>query len=86
MYSEDQKKKAIELYLKYGRRASAVMRELGYPNRLTLRKWFYECRDNGYSHKYNGPRILDNGVRLSMRGDPIGETSGPTGQRGISSR
>mgnify|MGYP007111630031 CR=1 FL=1 len=33
MYSEDQRKKAVALYLKYGRRASPVMREPGYPNR-----------------------------------------------------
>lgn len=30
---------------------------------------------------YNGPQILDNGVRLSMRGGPTWETSEPTGQR-----
>ena len=30
---------------------------------------------------YNGPQILGNGVRLSMRGGPTWETSEPTGQR-----
>jgi hypothetical protein len=30
---------------------------------------------------YNGPQILDNGVRLSMRGGPTWEISEPTGQR-----
>ena len=54
MYSDEQRKKAIELYLKYGRKASMVIQELGYPNRLTLRKWFYELRDNGGSFKPKG--------------------------------
>jgi len=47
MYSDEQRKNAIELYLKYGRKASLVIKELGYPNRLTLRNWFYEYRDSG---------------------------------------
>ncbi len=45
--------KSIKLYLIYGRRASTVISKLGYPNRLTLRMWFYEYRDNRYRHKHS---------------------------------
>lgn len=51
MYSEEEKRKAVELYLKYGKKAATVIRELGYPNRLSLRQWFYEYRDNGGNFK-----------------------------------
>ena len=36
MYSYEDKMRAIELYLRYDRSA-AVINELGYPNRQTLR-------------------------------------------------
>ena len=32
MYALEERKKAVELYLKYGRHAALVMRELGYPD------------------------------------------------------
>ena len=36
MYSLDDKIKAVKLYIKYGKSAEAVIRELGYPNRHSL--------------------------------------------------
>lgn len=57
MYSYKERKTAIELYIKYGRRAAKVIRELGYPNRLTLRLWFYEFQREGIirkNHKRHG--------------------------------
>lgn len=42
MYSCEDKMRAIELYLRYGRSAAAVVNELGYPNRHTLRLWYME--------------------------------------------
>ena len=36
MYSLEEKKKVVELYLKYGRNTAVTIRELGYPNRHTL--------------------------------------------------
>ena len=51
MYSYDERKKAIQLYIKYGRRAAQVIRELGYPNRLTLRLWYYEYQKTGTLQK-----------------------------------
>jgi len=40
MYSREKRMKAVELYLKYGKSASAVIRELGYPDRHTLQSWY----------------------------------------------
>lgn len=37
MYSYEERKKAVELYIQYGYRAAAVIRELGYPDRHTLK-------------------------------------------------
>ena len=39
--------RAIELYLRYDRSAAAVINELGYPNRQTLRLWYMEFAENG---------------------------------------
>lgn len=36
MYALEDRKRAVELYLKYGRHAAPVMRELGYPNYKSL--------------------------------------------------
>lgn len=47
MYSYEDKMRAIELYLRYDRSAAAVINELGYPNRHTLRLWHMEFAENG---------------------------------------
>ena len=36
MYSVEERQKAVDLYLKYGRNAALTIRELGYPNRHAL--------------------------------------------------
>ena len=40
MYSREKRMKAIELYIKYGKSIADVIRELGYPDRKTLPKWY----------------------------------------------
>ena len=50
MYSYEQRKKAVELYLKY-KSWSAVINELGYPSRGMLRKWYNEYDKNKVLHK-----------------------------------
>lgn len=40
MYSREKRMKAIELYIKYGKSTADVIRELGYPDRKTLPKWY----------------------------------------------
>lgn len=48
MYSYEERLRAVELYLKYGRRIKATIRELGYPTKNSLKAWceeFEERRD-----------------------------------------
>lgn len=47
MYSYEQKKRAVELYIRYYHKAAAVIRELGYPNRHVLVQWFKEYELTG---------------------------------------
>ena len=39
MYSVEDRQKAINLYFQYDRKLSVVIRELGYPDRKSLRNW-----------------------------------------------
>lgn len=50
MYSYEDRRKAVELYIKYGLRASATIRELGYPDRHSLMMWYKEYIANGDLH------------------------------------
>ena len=48
MYSYDQRKKAVELYIKYGFALRAVIRELGYPTcEQSIRNWYKEYQEKG---------------------------------------
>ena len=47
MYSYKQRKKAVELYIKFDLVAAPVIRELGYPNRHTLQNWYREYMSKG---------------------------------------
>ena len=40
MYSREEQIRAIELWLKYGKRTMAVIRELGYPSRRLIPIWY----------------------------------------------
>lgn len=40
MYSREKCQKAIELYLKYDKSVASVIREIGYPSRKTLPRWY----------------------------------------------
>ena len=42
IYTYEQKKKAIELFIKYDLSPSAVIHELGYPSRNQIRAWYKE--------------------------------------------
>ena len=48
MYSKAERQKAVDLYIKYGKRSATVVSELGYPNRHTLRLWYKEFKEEGY--------------------------------------
>lgn len=58
MYSFEQRKQAIDLYIKYNLMAAPVIRELGYPNRHTLNYWYKEFKASGFiKQRYaNGKR------------------------------
>lgn len=47
MYSQKEKKKAVDLYIKYDKQLSKTVETLGYPSHNSLRKWYYEFRDSG---------------------------------------
>lgn len=51
MYTYEQRMAAINLYIKYGYRIVPVIRELGYPNRHMLVKWYKEYWETGDLHK-----------------------------------
>ena len=51
MYTYEQRIAAVNLYIKYGKRASATIRELGYPDRHMLLKWYREFESNGDLHE-----------------------------------
>ena len=44
MYSLEEREKAVKLYIQYGLKAAKVIRELGYPNRHVIVRWYQEYR------------------------------------------
>ena len=42
MYSHDERTRAVELYIKLGKRAAATVRQLGYPTKNALKSWHRE--------------------------------------------
>ncbi len=51
MYSYEQRKKAVELYIKFDKSAYSVVRELGYPTFNMLKLWYREYLEEGDLHK-----------------------------------
>ncbi len=51
MYSYEERKKAVELYIKFDKSACSVVRELGYPTTRMLTLWYREYLENGYLHE-----------------------------------
>jgi transposase InsO family protein/transposase-like protein len=47
MYSESERKKAIELFIKYDKRVTQVIHELGYPTRQSLYLWYKDYLKTG---------------------------------------
>ncbi len=46
MYSYENRLRAVRLYLKPGRRINATLRQLGYPNKNSLKAWCAEFEQN----------------------------------------
>lgn len=51
MYSYEQRKKAVELYIKYGLNAATVIQKIGYPDRHSLKSWYEEYCEKGHLHR-----------------------------------
>lgn len=51
MYTYEQRMTAVGLYIKYFHKASAVIQELGYPDRHMLVKWYKEYEATGDLHR-----------------------------------
>ncbi len=47
MYSHEERLRAVELYIKLGKRLKAVIRQLGYPTKNSLRAWHEEFQYSG---------------------------------------
>ena len=47
MYPKEQKLKAVLLYIQYCCSAAATIKELGYPDRHLIRKWYLEYKEKG---------------------------------------
>ena len=60
MYTNEQKMKAVELYIKYNHRATQVSRELGYPHPNFIARWYKEYLQNGtFRTKYKRQNKYD---------------------------
>ena len=51
MYSHEDRMKAVELYIKYDLSIADTVRELGYPNRKMLVRWYKEYQETGELHR-----------------------------------
>ena len=47
MYSYDERLRAVDLYVKLGKRSRATIRQWGYPTKNSLRHWFQEFLECG---------------------------------------
>jgi transposase-like protein len=56
MYSYADRMKAVQLYIKYGKRTAAVIRELGYPSRKNLVRWYSAYTEAGNLPKHSRPK------------------------------
>jgi transposase-like protein len=66
MYSYEQRKRAVLLYIKYDFSPSTVIRELGYSNRVMLRKWYAEFKENGDLHRARKARYTPEQRELAI--------------------
>ena len=55
-YTFEQRKKAVELYIKYGKSVSAVRNELGYPSRQAMYNWYADYVEHGFRPDYRPHR------------------------------
>ena len=56
MFSEEQRRVAIETFIRYDHSYADTVAELGYPNRATLRLWWREYESTGEIPRGKGTR------------------------------
>lgn len=68
MYSYEDRKKAVELYVKYDRSAASTIRELGYPGRKMLALWYEEYVQTGQLHERSKKKskYTENQMRVAV--------------------
>ena len=47
MYSYEERKRAVEEYIKHGYCAQATVRDLGYPSHTAIVQWYKEFKETG---------------------------------------
>ena len=52
MYSYEERMKAVKLYIKYDLCAADTIRELGYPSRKMLVRWYKEYQETSDLHRH----------------------------------
>jgi transposase-like protein len=50
MYSYEDRLRAVELYIRLGKRLKATIRQLGYPTKNALRGWYREHEQDHIRH------------------------------------
>jgi transposase-like protein len=69
MFSYEDRIRAVQLYLKLGKRIGATIRQLGYPTRNSLKAWHYE---------YEQCMIYGRAMSVRGRGIPMSRTRWPS--------
>lgn len=77
-YTEDDKRRAVDYYLKHGKCVSRTVKKLGYPSRPTLDKWISQlapgekkhCRQGGITIKYSHEQKKQAVISLCLRNGP----------------
>ena len=74
MHSAEQRRLAIETFIRFGHSCADTIAELGYPDRHTLNSWWRECRETGevpVGKMIREPRLSD-GQKREAAGHCLG--------------
>jgi len=68
MYSYEDRIKAVALYIKYDLSAADTIRELGYPGRKMLARWYKEYQETGGLHEryIKNPAYTSTQIRIAV--------------------
>jgi len=66
MYSYEDRIKAVKLYIKYDLSTADIVRELGYPSRKMLVRWYKEHQEAGGLHERYIKRSTYTSVQMKV--------------------